>query len=795
VTTSCAGSAKPPGHCPIATSDGIVARRLSGILRSMLVAITTPPTNDRGPQYMEQALAAIHQANHRRLAVSLEFARHAESSVLSLRFPSTLRAIVEGQVFAQYPDCSIERVRHEDGKLSSDHRYWSVALRASPDVFPLRRYQQFEDSLNRVTSDPVSAILTTMGRTNHDQIRGRVEIILRPARLRLRSRARKTLERLATPFFRSHHRLAHAYAILAMSRWLPIRLAGWLLGRCGRRAEAHFEQLSTSSARLHDREADLQAASDKLGKLLFEVQIRLIVTAPATDELLARSKLSEIAGAFGQFSLPRLASFHLSRVRRSKSRPRRLRSRAFLLSTEELATIWHPPTSSVRAQSMAIVESREMEPPVALPTIGSHQALAVLGQTQFRGSRKQFGLLPDDRRRHLAILGKTGMGKSTLLRSLIASDIQAGRGVAVIDPHGDLADAVLLAIPKSRTNDVVLFDAGDTAFPLSFNMLACPNAEQRPLVASGIVSAFKKLYGESWGPRLEHILRNALLALLEVPGTSLLSLVRLLSEAKYREQLVGRVTDPVVRGFWQREFALMHTKLQSEAIAPIQNKVGHFVSSPLLRNIVGQSRTTFDLRSLMDDGKVLIVNLSKGRIGDDSSMLLGSLLVTSIQIATMSRSNVPESDRPDFYLYVDEFQNFATDSFATILSEARKYRLNLTIANQYLAQMDEATADAVFGNVGSLLCFQVGARDAEILVEQFGSDLLPQDLMRLPRYQAYVRLLVNGMPSRPFSMRTLPPDLREDQHRSETIRRYSRQRYARPRAQVENEIRAAFGPA
>jgi hypothetical protein len=403
--------------------------------------------------------------------------------------------------------------------------------------------------------------------------------------------------------------------------------------------------------------------------------------------------------------------------------------------------------------------------------------LAVLGATVFRGRRERFGILPDDRRRHVAILGKTGMGKSTLLYNLLVSDIHVGRGVALIDPHGDLADALLQAVPPRRTNDVVLFDAGDTSHPLSFNVLACDRAEQRPLVASGILGAFKKAYSDSWGPRLEHILRNALLTLLEVPATSLVSLLRLLVEAHYRKHIVARITDPAERAFWEREFAGMPPRLQAEAVAPIQNKVGHVISSPLLRNIVGQSRTAVDLRRAMDEGKVLIVNLSKGRIGEDASALLGSLLVSALQTAAMSRSDVPEADRRDFYLYVDEFQNFATDSFATILSEARKYRLNLTIANQYLAQMEEPTADAVFGNVGTLVGFQVGAKDAESIAEQLGPELAPQDLLRLPRYHAYARLLINGMPSRPFSMSTLPPCAnRTDPARPAIIRRYCRQR-------------------
>ncbi|MGC3971617.1 MAG: type IV secretion system DNA-binding domain-containing protein [Pirellulales bacterium] len=319
------------------------------------------------------------------------------------------------------------------------------------------------------------------------------------------------------------------------------------------------------------------------------------------------------------------------------------------------------------------------------------------------------GIRCDDRRRHLYVVGKTGMGKSTLLQNLIGEDIVAGRGCCLVDPHGDLADSVLAAVPSYRTNDVILFDAGDHAHPVAFNPLADVLPDRRPLVASSILTAFKKLYADSWGPRMEHILRNSVLTLLEVPGSSLVSLARLLGDARYRDSLVSRLEDPVVRAFWQREFAAMPARLQAEAIAPVQNKVGHFVSSPLLRNILGQPRSTINLRTIMDCGQVLIVNLSKGRIGEDASDLLGALLVSSIQLAAMSRADAEESQCPDFFLYVDEFQSFATESFASILSEARKYRLCLTLANQYLVKMEESIAAAVFGNVGSLLTFQVCA--------------------------------------------------------------------------------------
>jgi hypothetical protein len=549
--------------------------------------------------------------------------------------------------------------------------------------------------------------------------------------------------------------------------------------------------LTMTSARTHDREEDLQAASDKLGRHIYEVHIRLQVSVPARHDAAAHSLIRHMAGAFGQFTVPRMARFHLSKIRRASLSESR--SRGFLLSCEELATLWHPATSTVRTPTMEITDSRELEPPPTLPRPLQEPDLATLGRVKFRAQSHTFGIRLDDRRRHLAIIGKTGMGKTTLLRKLIVSDMQAGRGLTLIDPHGDLADALLSAVPTHRTNDVVLFDAGDRDYPLSFNVLSAREANQRGLTASAVVSAFKKLYGDSWGPRLEHILRNSLLALLETPGTSLLSLQRLLSDTAYRKRLTARLDDPVVRTFWLQEFASWKPQYQAEAIAPIQNKVGQFLSQPILRAIVGQGRSTLDLRSVLDDGRILIVNLSKGRIGEDASTLLGSLLVTGIQLAAMSRADLPEKERRDASLYVDEFQNFATDSFATILGEARKFRLSLVIANQYLAQMEDATAAAVFGNVGSLLVFQVGATDAEILAEQLGGDVTPQDLMALPRYRAYARLLVDGMPSRPFSMETLPPPRTDERHdRAAVIRRTSRHRYTRPAALVEAEIRSAF---
>jgi Helicase HerA, central domain len=760
----------------------------------VLLALRLPAGNERGPLYMDQALAAIHQANPGRLPMTFVLGRQAGAVTLCCAAPDELAAVVQAQLYAAYPECAIEWLPGTAFQVQAGQHSWVCELRLVPDLFPLKRYPQFEDTLNRQTADPLTSLLTALARQKGERCHSRIEITVRPARGKFRDRAQHCLRRLASPFFRTHPRLAHGYVTLACSGRWPLRLAGWCLGRLGKAAEqssAH-DPLHTSGSRAHEREEHLQAAADKYGRLLFETRIRIVVSGTPDAESEAFRRLRQVAGAFGIFHSPGLASFR-SMFPRPRPQARRRPAPGFLLSTEELATLFHPPTLTVRAPALPTVDSREFEPPLALPVPAEHPGLAILGHAVYRGRRQRFGILPDDRFRHVLLLGKTGQGKSTLLRHLFASDLRAGRGCALIDPHGDLADAVLHDVPTQRTNDVILFDAGDAQHPVAFNILACDAKEQRPLVASGVVSAFKKLYADSWGPRLEHILRNALLALLETPGSSLISILRLLQDRTYRAGIADRLSDPAVRAFWQVEFANLPLKLQLEAIAPIQNKVGHFVSSPLLRNIVGQTRSTLDLRRVMDDGKVLIVNVGKGRVGDDASALLGSLLVTAIQLAAMARADTPADRRKDFFLYIDEFQNYATDSFATILSEARKYRLALTVANQYLDQLDDATLAAALGNVGTLAAFQVGAQDAEVIAEQLGGDVQAQDLLRLPRYHAYVRLLIQGTPSRPFSMQTLAPHAaRRTPDRTPIIRRTSRQRYTRPAEAVEGEIAAAF---
>jgi len=345
----------------------------------------------------------------------------------------------------------------------------------------------------------------------------------------------------------------------------------------------------------------------------------------------------------------------------------------------------------------------------------ANSEINLFAETNYRNIKKRFGIKIDDRRRHMYIVGKTGMGKTGMLRNMAIQDIQQGRGLAFVDPHGEAAESLLDFVPSHRVNDVIYFNPADLEHPIAFNVMENIDPEKRHLVASGLMGVFKKIWPDVWSARMEYILNNAILALLEYPGATLLGVNRMLADPEYRKKVVEKIADPMVKSFWITEFSRYTQRLEVEATAAIQNKVGQFISAPLIRNIIGQVQSNIDMRKVMDEGKIIILDLSKGRIGEDNSLLLGALLITKLQLAAMSRVNVPEEQRKDFYLYVDEFQNFATESFVNILSEARKYRLDLILGHQYIAQMDEKVRDAVFGNIGTMICFRVGAEDAEFL--------------------------------------------------------------------------------
>jgi hypothetical protein len=415
--------------------------------------------------------------------------------------------------------------------------------------------------------------------------------------------------------------------------------------------------------------------------------------------------------------------------------------------------------------------------------------LIILGQTNFRNQKRTFGIRKEDRRRHTYVIGKTGMGKSTLLLNMIVQDINHGNGVAVFDPHGDLVERILDYIPSRRINDTIYFNPADTEYPIAFNPLHNPNNIPKHLVASGIVQVFKKIWIDSWGPRLEYILRNAILALLEQPGNTLLAIPRLLIDDRFRNKIIKQVKDPIIKNFWAVEYEQYPKVFKTETISPIQNKVGQFLSTSMMRNILGQIKTKFDLLDVMDSGKILLLNLAKGKIGEDNSSLLGSLMISQLWLAAQRRASVPEEKRRDFYLYIDELQSFATDEFPSLLAEARKYRLNIAgMANQFISQLPENLASAIMGNVGTLISFCLGSEDADIIAKEFYPVFMAEHLQGLPAYHIYLKLSIDRKTSGPFSALTLPMQGQAElPHRGKVIKQ-SRLRYCRLSGNIKVKI-------
>lgn len=392
-----------------------------------------------------------------------------------------------------------------------------------------------------------------------------------------------------------------------------------------------------------------------------------------------------------------------------------------------------------------------------MPDHAGQNDITFFATTDYHHQTKRFGIKQTDRRAHAYLIGKTGTGKSTLLEMLIRQDVAAGRGLALLDPHGDLVARVLACVPPERQSDLIYFDASDASHPLAFNPLESIAPSKRPLAASGMLSVFKNIWADSWGPRLEHILRNALLALLDQPQATLADVAKLLDDRAFRKNAAAYVQNSVVQDFWLKEYEGYPHRLRAEAIAPLQNKVGAFLANPILQGILTQQRSAFRLRQVMDEGKIFLVNLAKGKLGEDVSALLGSLLVSRMHLAALSRADVPEADRRDFYLYLDEFHTFTTLSLAEMLSELRKYRLSLILAHQYLTQLDPKIRDAVLGNVGTMIAFRIGATDAGLLSPEFHPEFTASDLVSLPNYRIYLKLMIDGAISRPFSARTLDP--------------------------------------
>ena len=832
-------------------------RRKRQLTRKFIVLeVRVSKENETGPIVAEQIFSSVHGI-YRSLSffdrlfggqqdrISMEVANVGSHIKFYFAFPAKYQNFIEGQIYAQYPDVEINVVKDYTSQSEMDIALGmmnddpivngsnSVAIAQNlpaiqkkkdfrpvdfsknvfgmelgfnePDIYPIKRYAQFEDKINQTMVDPMAGITATLAKLHDLDEQAWVQIIVRPLGGGWMLRYVKCLKILAKGMWSNVATFQDWYTRAFISRnklkrivFFPIYFIFWLRSMGANSTSVDMPSSSDpdeSTSRTHDRETASSAAMDKVVKLLYETTIRVVYVQKDRNQETARIKLQEIASSFKQFNIPQLNGFQISNFIQGRDALRKYNKRimddSMVMNVEELATLYHLPNKNVSTPNIFWVRSRKLEPPTDLPVMGkSTEDLTLLGRTNFRGIRKTFGIKSIDRRRHIYVIGKTGMGKTTLLENMIFSDIQAGKGVGIIDPHGDLAETVLNYVPASRTNDVVLFDPSDRDFPVAFNMLEAKDPALNTIIASGLLGVFKKLYAHSWGPRLEHILRNTLLALLEYPNTTMLGITRMLQDKDFRRKVVRKVQDPIVRAFWEKEFEPMQDRQKMEAISPILNKVGQFLSSPIIRNIVGQPKSTVDLRFAMDKGKIIIMNLSKGRLGEDNSQLLGSMLITKFQIDAMSRANIPEKERKDFYLYVDEFQNFATDSFATILSEARKYHLNLTMANQYIAQMPDEVRDAVFGNVGSTIAFQVGFDDAEYLSSQFGEEALPSDLVSLSKYTAYTKLLIDGMPSKTYSLDGMPPpEFDAEEGRAQKIMKVVRERYSTKRELVEDKIK------
>jgi hypothetical protein len=516
--------------------------------------------------------------------------------------------------------------------------------------------------------------------------------------------------------------------------------------------------------------------SEKIGSAGFWTAIRLITNSSQILKTLANS-FSTFQSDVNTLRLKEPHSFQRQKlISACLERSFEMAPANQVLNLEELASLWHPPGKLLSGiKSIAWTQEAMSEPPLNLPTAvdideADKKEINFFARAEFKNRIATFGIKKKDRRRHIYIMGKSGTGKSTLIANMAINDLRNKEGLAVIDPHGDLTEILLDYIPSFRINETCFLDPSDTEHPFHLNPLEVTNPAHKELVASNIVAIFYKLYYYSWGPRLEYILRNTILTLLETREPTLVQVIDLLANKNFRRKVIEELQNPVLKNFWLNEFEKMDEKTKAEAISPILNKVGQFTSSPTIRQIIGHYHSTVDLEAIMNEGKVLLVNLSQGKIGEDNAALLGAMIITQLQLAAMNRIRVPEEERRDFYLYVDEFQNFATSAFIKILSEARKYRLDLCLANQYIGQLGEELQKAIFGNAGTLISFVVGAADAKLMASEFGQVYKEEDLVALGMYQVALKLCIDNLTSTPFLATTLPLPRCRNQNREKLLR-------------------------
>ncbi|HEU5004826.1 MAG TPA: type IV secretion system DNA-binding domain-containing protein [Candidatus Saccharimonadales bacterium] len=754
-----------------------------------LLMLEVPRTNDKKELAAEQMLAALHgilrSKKELRLSgtlqehISLEVAAIGQRIRFYIWTPKHLQAFVEGQIYAQYPTVQIfeQQEDYAERRLHQTVIHTSELSLVDAETIPIKTFPSFE-------VDPLAAITATLAKLDREDEEMWIQIMARPIHDDWHRKGAKDVARIK-----------RGSGILGGAGGSMLGYAGEALAALVRPPTGSGE---SKAPEISERDKGrITAIEEKSKKLGYEVKIRLLYAGH--DQHTAKLRMQALVGAFKQFNSTNLNGFaaknpSFSRDKQLEYQTRFFITKGFILNIEELASLFHLPHTSVETPNIVWATTKTAEPPSNVPIAqpGMEDEISLFGVTNFRGDNTIFGILRADRGRHVYILGQTGTGKSGGLELLTLSDIYYDQGFAVIDPHGDYAQHILRFIPERRLDDVIYFNPADTEFPIGFNPLEISDPSLKGHISSELVGVLKRLFADSWGPRLEYILRYTLLALLDYPNSTMLDITRMLTDKKFRKDVISYIDDPVVKNFWVTEFASWNDKFAAEAVAPVLNKVGAFTANPMIRNIIGQPKSTFNIRKIMDEGKILVVNLSRGLMGEDNAGILGAMMVTKIQLAAMGRADMHEHERRPFYLYVDEFQNFATDSFAVILSEARKYGLNLTVANQYISQMSEAVRDAVFGNVGTIVSFRISPDDAPFLQKYFEPQFEAADLIQQHSRFFVTTMMINGEKAPAFSAKTLNlPQPPEDV--TKQIIELSRQRYSGRRQEVEEAVRERAG--
>jgi hypothetical protein len=693
-----------------------------------------PRNQEVTPEAAKTFLSALIQLNSRSFwqkftlnppkVLSLEIASINQQIVFLITCDSTLAPTIETQLQSNYPLVVIDKI--EDPLLNQNLEVKEV-FSPKGNYYPIATYDKFVDV------DPLSSVLSVLSKTEP------TELVM----------------------------LQISLAAISSS-WQSV-------------AGNYAEHGSKKEDGTYSPRPDKNVIVEKISYPGFKATIRFIGNT-------VRS-FPELTGAFAVFTRTDGAGFKTKKyflTGKNKLVQNALNRKVTgngVLNILELATLWHLPSEKIKVTGIAWGTKVLSEPPENLPsaldaTEEDKSHIAFFGETLFKNRPTIFGIKDADRRRHIWAIGKTGTGKSTLIANLAIDDLKKDRGIAIIDPHGDLCDTILNYVPSHRINDVIYFNPADREFPISINPLEVKNKEDAELVVSGLMSIFTKIWSNVWSARMEYILRNTLMTLSEVPDSTLKDILSMLTNKAFRAKVMATMKDDSLKLFWKDEFEKMPDKLQQEAISSILNKVGQFVASPMVRSIISSPKSTISLDDAMNQGKIVLVNLSQGRLGEDNAALLGATIITKFQLAAMHRVEIPEGERRDFYLYVDEFQNFATSSFIKILSEARKYRLNMMLANQYMAQIPEDVTKAILGNAGSIMTFALGAQDAEILKNEFSQVFSGEDLVNLGKFEIAAKLTIDGQITRPFVAKTLPLPMSVNQNKQKVIA-VSRERWAR----------------